>query len=181
MNCPICKNEELEAGASECPACGSDLFAIHLIGEVSNKQSMLKRMSSVLAVLVLLVAFGWIFTSMTGSGEVIATELPPDEPVVRTAEIVELNKAIATRDAEIKELKAELGELFATIESAKSDVEVEDEEGSHTIHIIKEGESLWSIAEKYHGHGFNHGEIAGHNEVDDPHYIKTGDTIIIKH
>ncbi len=181
MNCPICKNEELEAGASQCSACGSDLSAINMIGEVANQQSMLKRLSTMLGVLALLIAFGWVFTSMTGSEEVTATNLPAEEPTAIAGEIEELNKVLATKDAEISELKAELSELFATIESAKSDVEVEDGEGGHTLHIVKEGESLWSISEKYHGHGFKHNHIANHNELSDPHYIKVGDTIIVKH
>ena len=181
MNCPICKNEGLEAGASNCSSCGSDLSAFHIIGEVSNQQSMLKRLSSILAILILLIAFGWVFTSMTGSGEVTATELPSVEPVGAAAELEELTKTLATKDAEIAELKAELSELFATIESSKSAVEVEDEEGSHTLHIVKEGESLWSISEKYHGHGFKHNHIADHNELNNPHYIKVGDTIVVKH
>lgn len=181
MNCPICKNEELEAGASQCSACSSDLSAFNLIGEVSNQQSMLKRLSTILGILVLLVAFGWVFTSMTGSTEVAATEQPVAVETEAAPEVEELNKAIEAKDSEIAELKAELSELFATIESAKSDIEVEDGEGGHTLHIVREGESLWSISEKYHGHGFKHDHIANHNELNDPHYIEVGDTIVVKH
>lgn len=50
-----------------------------------------------------------------------------------------------------------------------------------TLHIVREGETLWSISEKYHGHGFAHDDIADHNEMNDPHLVSPGDTIIIKH
>jgi len=40
---------------------------------------------------------------------------------------------------------------------------------------------MWGISKTYHGHGFKHKEIAGHNELNNSKDIKVGDTLIIRH
>ena len=66
---------------------------------------------------------------------------------------------------------------FEVIEMSEDGKSIEQD---YLVHVVKEGESLWSIAEEYHSDGFKHDEIAGHNDLSDPHYIKAGDTVIIK-
>ncbi len=89
----------------------------------------------------------------------------------------DLQQVLKEKDDKIALLESEVEELIATMQSSHEDVEKPDQ----TIHVVEEGESLWSISEMYHGHGFEHAEIAGHNEIDDIHHIKVGDSIIIKH
>ena len=80
----------------------------------------------------------------------------------------------------LKESNAQLAEQITTIEVLEMAEDGETIEKDYHVHIVKQGESLWSIAEKYHDDCFKHEEIAGHNELNDPHFIEVGDTVIIK-
>jgi putative chitinase len=46
-------------------------------------------------------------------------------------------------------------------------------------HQIKEGETLWSIAENYYGSGFNIVDLAKANKINNPDLIETGQELII--
>jgi len=182
MNCPVCNSEKVEENASQCPECNSDLTSFSLINEVSNQRSSSKKVIMLLTVLAVVTIGGWAYTYMEGSAEATATSEETVEPTnTNAAEMDALKKTIEAKDAEIAGLNAKLSELHATIESSAADVVVQDADGgSHTEHIVKAGESLWSISELYHGHGFKHHHIGGHNEVDDPNHIEVGDTLFIK-
>lgn len=47
------------------------------------------------------------------------------------------------------------------------------------VHIVKSGETLWSIAEKYYGSGFNAADLAEKNQISNPDLIEEGQKIII--
>ena len=47
-------------------------------------------------------------------------------------------------------------------------------------HIVKEGESLWLIAEKYLGDGNLYTQIASDNHITNPSVIEKGTTLRIK-
>lgn len=48
-----------------------------------------------------------------------------------------------------------------------------------TTHIVKEGEDLWGISEKYYGTGFNWVDIAEANNISSPNLIEEGQTLQI--
>jgi len=56
---------------------------------------------------------------------------------------------------------------------------VEDELSLPTVHIIGEGEDLWSISEKYYESGYNWIYIAEENEITNPNLIEKGQEILI--
>ncbi|MCH8330989.1 MAG: LysM peptidoglycan-binding domain-containing protein [Bacteroidetes bacterium] len=184
MNCPICQHENLPDDAPKCPECGSDLHSFSQLTQVSNQRSTLSRTRGILAIALIVVVAGWGITAFyPGGGDAQATTTATDESVATNSdEISNLNDILTTKDEEIETLNTEINNLKAEMASY-TDEEGDEEhaEGTHTIHIVREGESLWSISETYHGHGHKHGDIAEHNELDDPHFIKVGDTIIIKH
>ena len=180
MNCPICKSENVGKHASHCPECNSDLTSFALINEVSNQKSSLKRASISLALVALVTLIGWAFTYTQGKADAAVTvdeTAMPDYTAV--AELSGLKKAIAAKDAEITSLNNKLEELHTTIESSAADVLEAGTHGTHKLHIVKEGESLWSISELYHSHGFMQHHIGGHNQVDNPDHIEVGDTLVI--
>jgi hypothetical protein len=181
MNCPICKSDKVEDNTSQCPECESDLTTFALISDVSKERSSLRKATTFLAVLTLLTLAGWAFTYYDGMADaaIVAEEADlPDNLAADETEILE--KALAAKDEEITKLNNRLAELHATIESSVNDLTVEDSDGVHKLHIVKAGESLWSISELYHGHGFKHHHIAGHNKVDNPDHIEIGDTLAIQ-
>jgi len=180
MSCPICKSEKVGEQASHCPECNSDLTSFALINEVSNQTSSLKKASMSLGLVALLTMAGWAFTYTQGSAGAAVTvdeTAMPDNTAV--AELADLKKALATKDDEIASLSGKIEALHATIESSASDIVEVGVHGKHKLHIVKEGESLWSISELYHGHGFKHHHIGGHNTVDNPDHIEVGDTLVI--
>ena len=180
MNCPICNNEKVEENSTQCSECSSDLTSFTLINEVSNQRSSLKKLI-ILSTAVALVSLGGLgYTYMQGNASATSTvdeTLAPDNSVL--AELEGLKKELATKDAEITSLSTKLEELHATIESSAADMEEKHRTGSHILHVVKEGESLWSISELYHGHGFKHHHIGGHNTVSNPDHIEVGDTLVI--
>ncbi len=48
-----------------------------------------------------------------------------------------------------------------------------------TTYTVKEGESLWSIAEKLYGSGYNWIDLASANKLQDPGLIFTGDKLVV--
>jgi len=121
------------------------------------------------------------FTYYDGSADDAGIIEETSTPANLGADDVEiLEKTLAAKDEEITKLNNKLKELHATIESSLNDQIIKDAEGTHKLHIVQAGESLWSISELYHGHGFKHHHIAGHNKVDNPDHIEAGDTLEIQ-
>ena len=133
------------------------------------------------AALTLVTLGGWAYTYTQGKADAAVTEdvrMAPDKSVLD--ELEHAKEDLSAKDAEIAALTNKLAELHATIESSEADLIETDAAGTHTIHIVLKGESLWSISEFYHGHGFKHIHIADHNELRNANHIEPGDTLIIK-
>jgi len=181
MNCPICKSEKVEENASNCPECESDLTTFTLLNDASKERSGLRKATSFLVLLTLLTLGGWAFSYYNGMADSTATVEEAALPDNLAADEIDvLQNTLAAKEEEITKLNNKLAELHATIESSAHDLTEEDASGVHKLHIVKEGESLWSISELYHGHGFKHHHIAGHNELDNPNHIEVGDTLVIQ-
>jgi nucleoid-associated protein YgaU len=48
-----------------------------------------------------------------------------------------------------------------------------------TIHVVKEGENLWTISQQYYGTGYNWSDIAQANDLANPGDINVGETLDI--
>lgn len=185
-NCPICQQEQVDKEVMHCPECDSDLTAFSHLNQISENTNRLSKTIKVLFVVLLLAIVGWGFTYYNTSTDNTSTDnavsieetSPPANQAADEIEILE--KSLAAKDEEITKLSNKLKELHATIESSVNDQIVEDSEGVHKLHIVKAGESLWSISELYHGHGFKHHHIAGSNEISNPDHIQAGDTLEIQ-
>ncbi|MEQ9186364.1 MAG: LysM domain-containing protein [Cryomorphaceae bacterium] len=185
MNCPICDDPNIPEGAESCANCGSDLRAFHDIQRVQDQRRNYKTLSLVFGVLAILlvsyvIAFRFVAPDpiQNDAGEHATMAMASDATAApNPSEMDELKSQLIEKDAEIVTLQSEIAQLEATMQSSFDDVKDKD----HTIHVVKEGETLWSISEMYHGHGFEHATIAGHNEVNNMDHIEVGDSIIIKH
>ena len=173
MICPICKAAKVSEDGSSCSGCDSDLSAFKHLKVISKNRNTLKTTSISLGITLLLALIGLGFAY-------INAESSQSKPAPIQAN-TEMDKLLAKKDAQIMELNAELDELAATINSAQDDSEKSDNEGDFTLHVVKKGESMWGISKTYHGNGFKHEDIAGHNELDNSHNIRVGDTLIIRH
>ena len=56
---------------------------------------------------------------------------------------------------------------------------IEEEQKLPKSHTVKDGESLWSIAVLYYKSGYNWVDLANTNNLSDPNYITTGQTLVI--
>ena len=72
--------------------------------------------------------------------------------------------------------KASLGPAQSTEISSAEDVSSENLPGKYTV---KEGDTLFTVAEKYFKDGFKYGEIAKANKLTNPNEITTGSVIEI--
>lgn len=176
MKCPVCQHDQVPEGAESCPSCGSDLRAFQLISHVGTQRRTYKMTNIALIILILLggATLGTVRVMNSDAPQPVQASIQTDDQDAEALAVAQ--QQLTEKDDEIAFLKGEVESLLATIESSRSDVE----EGDHIIHVVAPGESLWSISELYHGHGFQHDEIADHNEVENVHHIKVGDTIIIK-
>lgn len=185
MNCPICDDPNIPEGAESCANCGSDLRAFHDIQRVQVQRRNYRTLSLVLGALaIVLVSYVIAFRFLSAepmqndSGEHATMAMASNSTASSDPDAMdELKSQLIEKDAEIVTLQSEIAQLEATMQSSFDDVKDKD----HTIHVVKEGETLWSISEMYHGHGFEHATIAGHNEVSNMNHIEVGDSIIIKH
>ncbi len=62
--------------------------------------------------------------------------------------------------------------------SSKEEVK-EEKKKKVRIHVVKKGEHLWMIAEKYYGSGYNAIDIAKANKIKNPNIIYVGQKLII--
>lgn len=58
-------------------------------------------------------------------------------------------------------------------------VAIEDVNALPSTHVVTDGESLWSIAEKYYGTGYNWVDIKEANNIDNPDSIADGQELAI--
>ena len=181
MECPVCHHANVEPGSTNCPTCDSELKGFHELHGAEEERLKHKRTLRMLVIVVILLGLSWAASSLMLNEEEnsIKSEESQFEQI-----IAERNKSISELQLENSKLAEEnsaLQEQVQSFEVIEYGEDGESIEKDYTVHVVKEGESLWSIAEEYHADGFKHEEIAGHNDLTDPHYIKVGDTVVIKH
>ncbi len=178
MECPVCHHKQSEEDALKCPNCRSNLEGFKVLDTIEQEQKRWKMLVYILSGILLVVIAGW-----TRSGRLIEEEVLMDKTSLYEDSLALQKLEIEGLSSEVQSLKksnAQMAEQITTIEVLEMSEDGETIEKDYHVHIVKQGESLWSIAEKYHDDGFKHEEIAGHNELNDPHFIEVGDTVIIK-
>lgn len=93
--------------------------------------------------------------------------------------IQELNTQNASQEIEISQLNQDLEFLQEKLDKSIS-TKVHATENSELVHLVKEGESLYTIAKLYYGNGMKYLEIAEYNKISDPQSIRKGQRLLIK-
>jgi nucleoid-associated protein YgaU len=169
MNCPLCDYKGLADDALNCPSCNADLSAYRSLDDVEKAMNKQKKRTLLFAILFFIallacVAIYLVFSGGEAVQEKERSETQPTEVQNAQAENEKLNARVKQLESEMKSLKSELA-------TAK--------ENQLTTHVIAEGESLFTIAEKYYGDGEKYLKIADDNCLDDPDLIVVGTELII--
>jgi len=93
--------------------------------------------------------------------------------------IQELNTQNATQEIEISKLNQDLKFLQEKLDKSNS-TKIHAKENTELVHVVKEGESLYTIAKLYYGNGMKYLEIAQYNQISDPQSIRKGERLKIK-
>ena len=179
MECPVCKHSEVDKNALSCPKCQSNLQAFTVLESIEKKLKSRKYFIYFLSALLLILIGAWSLFDTRAGDKLLLNQTNvqyKDSLSKQNYRIEELTVVLQ----EMELANVSLGEKIKSFEVIENSVDGESADRDYHIHIVKKGESLWSIAEEYHSDGNRHGEIAGHNELNDPHFIAVGDTVIIK-
>lgn len=176
MNCPVCNFSELSEVAASCPACQSDLEVYAHLKDARKQHIFQKRSIGILAVLLVIVAVSWGATQFLDVAENKNLKADTTASNAAIAWLIK-EKENAALKAEITSFKNEIRSLNEMLGANKSSP---DTSGNVTIHLVKEGESLWKIAEKYYKDGWQYKKIADDNGITDPKNICAGTELKIK-
>lgn len=191
MNCPVCQNVEMREGDSKCSSCGSDLDAFHHISQIQKQRKRSKFIVIGLTVIAGLAVVGLFaknakvndseikeFTKIQkeqGDQQILEQMNLSNEVTENTEEMIKTEgdshsaSSESTSDSESEIISSESPEIEETISSE-----------SQTIHVVEEGESLWTISEKYYGNGGHYMTLANTNGIDNADFISVGDELIIQ-
>ena len=170
MDCPLCDYKGLGEDTNNCPSCNADLSAYRALDavEVSMNRQKRKPMLFLILFIIAFVASIAIF--------IVLCVLGPKETD---------KEEIALENTEIQAVKAENNQLVADLEKLKGENARLKEQLSEArkkqlvTHVVKKGETLFIIAEKYFGDGNKYMKLAADNHLDDPDMIFTGTELII--
>jgi len=169
MECPVCKNPGLPEDAKSCPKCNSDLEAFELTKKIKKAGKGRLVFGYVASALFLVILIVWIMNCLSNwSSDEKPIDAIANSEITKLAQELEqekkLNAQLQTRN---KELKTELGK------------KVQSEAKKQQEWSVKEGESLFVIARKVYGNGFNYPIIAKDNNISDPNIIQVGQKLVI--
>ena len=177
MNCPICNFSELSEGTASCPACQSDLEVFAHLEDAHKQHLFQKRSIAVLSVLLAIVAVSWGATRFFDVAENKNLQADTTASNATIAWLIKEKENEALK-VEITSFKNEIKSLNEMLSGNKSSPTTDQSGGQASpgeiTHLVKEGESLWKIAEKYYKDGWQYKKIADDNGITDPKNIRVG-------
>ncbi|MEZ5197617.1 MAG: LysM peptidoglycan-binding domain-containing protein [Bacteroidales bacterium] len=169
MECPVCKTTGLPEETRNCPQCNAYLEALHLLKNIEKSNKKRFNFGIVMLALLVLVITAWIITLSLSrnSGKAI-------ENIAEVEKFSNLKTELETTKNEVLKLKTEnkqLTEQMAQIETVKS--------GRVETYIVKEGETLFSIARRVYGNGYKYVDLAKENSINAADSIVVGQELKI--
>lgn len=163
MNCPVCHLEGIIHDTINCPQCGSNLEFLSQIQTLKKRNRWKNTLLVLAALIIVCLTAVWLINILRHS-----------KP------IPEQDAGMNTLMAENKILKDSINQMQEHIFKLEAVLMVAATETATIRHIVKEGESLWLIAEKYLGDGNLYTQIASDNHITNPSVIEKGTTLRIK-
>jgi len=173
MECPLCQHTGLDANTDVCPSCKADLTAYHTLDVLGASYKKQKNTSLLLLLLFIVAVIACAAIFFLTRGEDVSKEAEDKMAACETM-VEDLNSKNQALSRQISALKAENAQLQ---EQKKKEPVAELKSMTH---IVREGETLYTIAKQYLGDGKLYLQIAKSNGIDDPDLIIAGTEIIIK-
>lgn len=196
MDCPVCKTSGIDDKASRCPNCGSDLTLFRYLENIRKNWKSKRYGINTLAIILLLFVIG------VSGGMVYWQDSIQSNKDFNTEEINKLRDEVERLENEKNNLMRTIIELRSgSIEGAESNNEglettadestrqpnkqqseppvAQDPAPRWTIHIVKPGETLFSIARKEYGNGHKYKKIMKDNDIQNSS-IKIGQRLKIE-
>ena len=152
MECPVCRQGEVEEISQSCPQCHSNVQAFQVLESIEKKLKSRKYFIYFLSAFVLILIAAWSFTNSTSGDKLLldqTRQLYKDSLTEQQSRFDELT--VEFEEMELSNVI--LGEKLKTFEFIQSSADGESPEEDYHVHVVKKGESLWSIAEEYHSDG----------------------------
>lgn len=196
MDCPVCKTSGIDDKASRCPNCGSDLTLFRYLENIRKNWKSKRYGINTLAIILLLFVIG------VSGGMIYWQDSIQSNKDFNTEEINKLRGEVERLENEKNNLMRTIIELRSgSIEGAESNNEglettadestrqpnkqqseppvAQDPAPRWTIHIVKPGETLFSIARKEYGNGHKYKKIMKDNDIQNSS-IKIGQRLKIE-
>jgi len=169
MECPVCNASGLPDNAKKCTKCNSDLEAFLLTQKINKSTRNRLNFGIIAATLFVILLIVWIIslTIQTNTDE-------KDSGVTEVQEFSGINAELENVKNENIKLKAENSELSQKLTEATT-----PEPRREETYIIKEGETLFSIARKIYGNGLKYVDLAKDNNIQEPDKLIAGNKLII--
>lgn len=169
MDCPVCKSSGISEDARNCPQCNSDLEGLNLLKRIEKSNKNRFNFGIVMFVLLVVTIAVWLITLTLARNS--------DRDIDNIAEVEkfsDLKSELERSKNEILKLKSEKKELSNQL----SEVITEKENRVET-YIVKEGETLFTIARRVYGNGYKYVDLAKDNNIDAANSIVAGQELKI--
>jgi len=168
MNCPVCNSSNLNDELKSCPECQSDLEAFQLTQSIDKTSKNRLNFGIIASVLFIVVLIFWLVTGFTGK---------PADPETSEEMQTEETQTQTERDqlkAEYDQLATENSQLKKQVTELKEQTKKKQKE-----YVVKEGESLFTIARKIYGNGYKYLDLAKDNNIENPDNLRAGQKLIV--
>jgi nucleoid-associated protein YgaU len=170
MECPFCEHTGLDAEVNSCPSCKADLSAYHALDSISASIKKQKTVSLIFIILFILLLLAVVVIYLLMDQDAVSKD-KTSESTNNELVIQKLQKEKQALQSMVSDLQQENSSLKESAEEMRANKPV--------THVIKQGESLYSIAETYLGNGKLYPKIAADNGIEDPDIIIVGAELVI--
>jgi len=167
MKCPVCNSSGLSENLNNCSHCNSDLEAFRITQKLDKTNKGRLTFGIIVSILFLLLVV-WIASTM------ILGSKNETENSFTIIESDQLKIEMSSLKKENDQLKKDNRDLSAKLAQTPKETEKRQK-----TYVVKQGETLYSIARKIYGNGYKYEDLAKDNNISEPANLLEGQKLII--